>query len=208
MAIAVTLALALGGTGIADAATGGNFVLGRANRESSTASLASSRGAPLSLSAPAGTAPLAVNRKALVKNLNAQYTGGLTAGQLRATGGDGFTSPGTVTRIDQSGELVAATGHLPAGTYYVTAAAEVDIAGGDVFGLCYIAKGSDPRTMIQAGSSDREGIDQLAETAAVSVAAGDTVQEWCKTRDFNGSTTLDTGIIAIRILSSSGTPPA
>jgi len=56
-AVAVTVSLLIGGAGFADAATSGNFLLGKANKETSTASLANSRGTPLALSAPAGKAP-------------------------------------------------------------------------------------------------------------------------------------------------------
>jgi hypothetical protein len=115
--VVVTLALIVGGSGLASAATGGDFILGRANHETTTAALANSRGTPLSLAAPAGRAPLAVNRTGMVKNLNAQYTGGLTAAQLRATGGDGFTLAGADTPIDSKGEVVVSTGPLPAGIY-------------------------------------------------------------------------------------------
>lgn len=89
--IAVILALVVGGAGFADAATGGNFILGKANSENSTASLSNSRGTPLKLSAPANVAPLAVNGPAMVANLNANYLGGLSASDLQPTGGDGFT---------------------------------------------------------------------------------------------------------------------
>ena len=54
----------------AGAATGGNFILGKANSETSTASLSDSKGTPLKLSAPAGVAPLAVSGNALVANLD------------------------------------------------------------------------------------------------------------------------------------------
>jgi hypothetical protein len=74
--VVAVLALLFGGAGIAGAATGAAFMLGRSNSETSTAKLSDSRGTPLSLSAPKNTAPLAVNRSAMVKNLNAQYLGG------------------------------------------------------------------------------------------------------------------------------------
>ncbi len=76
----LALFVALGGT--AAAATGGNFVLGRANSESTGASLSTSSGSPLALNAPSGHAPLAVNQRVQVNNLNAQYVGGRSAAQL------------------------------------------------------------------------------------------------------------------------------
>jgi hypothetical protein len=69
--------LALGGT--ASAATGGTFLLGQSNPESAKATLSSSAGTPLALKAPSGAAPLQVNRKILVRNLNADYLAGLHA---------------------------------------------------------------------------------------------------------------------------------
>jgi hypothetical protein len=61
--VAVTLALLFGGTTIADAANGGNFLLGKANTETATATLTNTKGTPLKLAAPSGHAPLAVTQK-------------------------------------------------------------------------------------------------------------------------------------------------
>jgi hypothetical protein len=208
-AVAVTISLVLGGAGLADAANGGSFLLGRANKETATASLSNSRGTPLKLSAPKGRAPLAVNRSGLVKNLNAQYTGGLTAGQLQAAGGDGFTRQNASIPIDAKGEIVTGTGHLPAGTYYVTATALLNVASGDQAGFCAIVRGSQPGTILAYGGQDGEGYVQAAETVAVAITAGDTIKEECGTRGTaGGSVTYNAGITAIRILSSHGTAPA
>jgi hypothetical protein len=203
-AVAVTVSLLIGGAGFADAATGGNFLLGKANKETSTASLADSRGTPLALSAPAGKAPLAVNRKVMIKHLNAQYLGGRTATGLAVTGGQGFTTPGTSTPINDTGPTVVAfTGLLPAGTYYVSATATLAVAPGDGFGDCWIAKESAPNSEFNVGSTGQEGEYTVAETAAVTVTIGATLEELCDTGGSNGSTAVDAGIIAIRVLSSS-----
>jgi hypothetical protein len=204
---AVTLIILFGGTGLAYAANGGNFVLGRSNSESATASLSNSRGVPLSLSASRGHAPLAVNRTTMVSNLNAQYTGGLTATQLQSSGGDGFTQPGTNTPIGSTSPLVAGTGNLPAGIYYVTATADVIVQQADGGAVCYIDKGSN-RMAFSASEVGQPGLWSLAETAAVSVKSGDTLQEHCAAGGNNGSVAVDAGITAIRIRSSEGTPPA
>jgi hypothetical protein len=206
--VTLALALVLGAGGGAAAATGGNFVLGKANTETTTATLSNSQGTPLKLSAPAGTAPLAVNRTALVPNLNAQYLSGFTFDQLAVQGGDGYTRPGTATPIDFNGEKVVSTGNLSPGTYYVNATAALDVAAGDVQGSCFIVKGSDPTSVINAGGEYREGSVEAAETAAIAVTGGDTIQEWCETNGFNGSTAGDAGITAIRVLFFSGTPGA
>lgn len=205
--IAVTVALLIGGAGFADAATGGNFILGKANSETSTASLTDSKGTPLKLSAPASVAPLAVNGNAMVANLNANYLGGLSASDLQPTGGDGFTN--TSISLGPLGTLtvVASTGALPAGTYYVTATAFMQLPGGGD-GTCYITTGSKPDTLLATGGGSGPQ-QEAAETVAVSVTAGDTLQESCATNDSTpGSVSLYAGITAIRILSSSGTTPA
>jgi hypothetical protein len=148
----LTLALALVlGAGGGAAATGGNFVVGEANTETATASLSNTKGTPLSLSAPAGAAPLTVNRKALVTNLNAQYLSGFTFDQLAVQGGDGFTRPNTFTPIDGDGVEVASTGHLSPGTYYVTATAMLDVAPGDSTVICTIVRGSAPGVALSEG---------------------------------------------------------
>lgn len=207
--IAVTLALVVGGAGFADAATGGNFILGEANHESSTARLTNSRGTPLKLSAPANVAPLAVNRTAMVANLNANYLGGLSAVDLQPTGGDGFISPGTDTPLSGSPTVVASTGALTAGTYYVTATALIDGVGG-AESTCWITTGSNPTQALATGGGSYGAQQQAAETVAAFVAAHDTLQEWCEgiTGGAGQATAYDAGIIAIRILLSSGTPPA
>lgn len=129
--------------------------------------------------------------------------GSLSAAGLAVTGGEGFTTPATDTPVSSTPALVAATGKLPAGTYYVTATALLVIAPGDSHGTCWIARASDPTIMINLGGAGQEGEYQAAETAAVTVAAGDSLQELCDTAGTNGSLAADAGIVAIRVLSSS-----
>lgn len=106
---------------VAGASNGRGLVLGRSNGETSSAGLSDSRGTtPLSLSAPKNKAPLAVSRDVMVGNLNAQYVGGLSAGSLKLTGGYGYSPPNAdIAMAHNSGRVVAETGRLPAGTYYV-----------------------------------------------------------------------------------------
>jgi hypothetical protein len=205
--IVVTLALVVGGSGLASAATGGDFLLGRANHEAATASLSNSRGTPLALAAPRGRAPLAVNQGTMVKNLNAQYTGGLTAAQLQPTGGVGFTPIATDTPIGTTSVVVVATERLPAGTYYVTATALLEVAPGDGFGFCWVAKAS-TGAAVSLGGQNREGWVQAAETAAVAITAGDFLEEGCYVGASNGSVLYNAGITAARVLASYGTSPA
>jgi len=205
-ALTLALALVLGGAGGAAAATGGNFLLGKANTETATASLSNSKGTPLMLSAPFGVPQLKVNKTdAVIPNLDAQFAGGYTGNQMANFGGDGFT--GNATSIDPAA-MVAETDPLPAGTYYVTATAMLSVQPGDQAGGCLIAKGSAPTLAITFGEQLQEGVITVAETAAVKVTTDDTLQEWCETGGNNGSFANNAAITAIRIAFSLGTPPA
>ena len=205
--IATTSVLVFGGVGIAGAATGGNFILGKANGETTQAYLNNSTGTPLKLVAPANAAPLKVSNSNLVSGLNSQYLGGFSAQQV-ATGGDGFTAPGTDTPLNNTAaKEVASTGSLPGGTYYVNATALLFVASGDVDGFCYVVKGSGGGA-VAYGGTQTTGYGQAASTAAVNVSSGDTLQQWCYTGGANGSAAFNAGITAIRVLSSSGTAPA
>jgi hypothetical protein len=208
-AFGLVAAVVLGGAGVASAANGGNFILGHSNTETVKSTLSNSNGTPLQLNASAGNAPLKVNSSVQVPGLNASEVGGLTSSKLVA-GGDGFTKPGTNTPISSTGAgtEVASTGALAAGTYYVTATVLLDVAAGDVEGLCYMARGSALGTSLSTGGASHEGIVQAAETVAVSVTAGDTLQEWCLTGGTHGTVAYNAGITAVRVLSSSGTTPA
>jgi hypothetical protein len=209
-AIVLALAVILGGFGVADAATGGAFLLGRANHESSTASLVTSHGIPLSLSAPKGKAPLAVNRSTEVKHLNAEYVGGLSASVLKPSGGDDYAAPDSAVSLPALAEVgVANTGPLPAGTYYVTATADINLATGDPFGGCIVTLNNDVNNYLQAGDESGGPRITVAETLAVAVPAKGSLQEYCGiSGSAGGSTVNDAGLTAIKILSSSGTAPA
>jgi hypothetical protein len=208
--IATTLLLAAGGAGIADAATGGDFLLGKSNRESSTASLSNSKGTPLSLSAPKNTAPLAVNRSTLVKNLNANFVGGLSAADLKPTGGDDFTSVDAGIDIPALAAVTAAeTGKLTAGTYYVSATAMFDLAAGNTGGICQIVRASNLNHPLSEGGANGGPFVEAAETVAVKVKNNERLVEKCFVEGSSSSqsTIFDAGISAIRVLASSGTKP-
>jgi hypothetical protein len=205
-AFGLTAALVLGGTGVASAANGGNFILGHTNSETTTSYLNNSNGTPLKLNAPGNAAPLKVSNSNLVSGLNAQFVNGMSPSQL-ATGGDGFTTAGTDTAINSTASEIVSTGALAAGTYYVNASALLFVTSGDFQGFCYVAKGSNGQALTYGGE-DREGWFTAAETIAVHVNAGDTLQEWCYSDGTNGSIVYDAGITATRVLSSSGTAAA
>ena len=203
--VTLALALVIGGAGGAAAANGGNFLLGKANTETAPATLSNTKGTPLKLTAPFGTPPLTVNKTdAQINNLDAQFTGGYTGNQMANLGGDGFT---TTESLFSPLAMVAETDPLPAGTYYVTATAWLDVAPDDTGGSCWIAKGSDPSTALNLGSEDRTGEITLAETAAASMTVNDTLQEWCEVGGTSNSVLASAGITAIRIAFSLGTPP-
>jgi hypothetical protein len=76
-------------TGTAEAATGGAFVLGRANSTAGTTSLTSSNATPLSLRGPTNTAPLSIGvNQTVVPHLNSDLLDGLHASafQRKLTG--------------------------------------------------------------------------------------------------------------------------
>lgn len=194
--------LLAGGTA-AGAATGASFILGKANSETAQASLKNSTGTPLKLTAPANAAPLKVSNSNLVTGLNAQYLSGMTETGLAVTGGEGFTAPATNAPIGLTPTVVASTGTLAGGTYYVSATALLDVAPNDSSGMCAIATGSAPGHPLNWSLEKQTSYFTVAETAAVTVSAGDTLEEVCQAGNNNGSVASDAGIIAIRVLSSS-----
>ena len=212
--VAVTLALLFGGTTIADAANGGNFLLGKANTETATATLTNTKGTPLKLAATSGHAPLAVTQKTLVKNLNAQFTGGLSAAQLQTTGSEATRLPNSDIPIDGNPTVIVSTPSLPAGLYFITATALLNVASGDIGGFCIIRKASDSATAFSEGGATQTGIVQAAETVATNVSAGDDFEEDCFATGGIPSVANGAGITAIRILAngsshhsaSTGTP--
>jgi hypothetical protein len=87
-AIAISVAalvVALSGTSYA--ATGGTFLLGRANSATALSSLSNSKGTALQLSSKPGTPPLTVSNSVQVPKLNASELGGSpAAGFMQGTG--------------------------------------------------------------------------------------------------------------------------
>lgn len=210
-AFALTLAAVFGATGIANGAlASGVFVLGHANSESRTASLSTSKGVPLSLSAPKNTAPFGVNRNTLVKNLNASMVGGLSPAGIKLSGGEGFLPVESNKMItDDVFTKVAGTPKLAAGTYYVVATALINLTTGDTGATCVIEKDNGGISMLASGGADGDHFVQASESVAVSLPKGGTVQELCMIKGTNpGSLVDDAGLIAIRIPASSGKKPA
>jgi hypothetical protein len=201
--IVVTVALIFGGAGLAGAATGGAFLLGRSNSETSAATLSNSRGTPLSLSAPKNKAPLAVNRNVMVRNLNAQYVGGLSASALKPTGSYGMDAE-AISLPSTGYTEVATTGTLAAGTYYVTATAEINVEAGNSGALCLLTLNGDTDVPFADGGQTGNSFVQAAETVGVTIRAKGKFEELCTVLGSgNASELLTASITAIRILSSS-----
>jgi hypothetical protein len=200
--VAVTLALIVGAAGFADAATGGDFLLGRANTAKATSVLTDTTGIPLSLNAPSGKSPLSVNSTTQVNRLNAQYVGGQSARQLQATGGIGLTAAAADIPLPQNDTTeVAATGELAAGTYYVSATALL-YADGTAPVYCTINGAPD-----NWGGGSGANYIQAAESTDVTVPANTVLTEVCYADGINQEA-YDAAIMAIRMTSSSaGTEP-
>jgi hypothetical protein len=81
------VALVFSMSGTAYAATGGTFLLGKANAESSVSSLSNGHGTALNLSSAPGKPSLTVNRSVQIPNLNASELHGIAAsGFIHGTG--------------------------------------------------------------------------------------------------------------------------
>src|ERR1700722_19711621 len=201
--VAVSVALVIGAAGFADAATGGNFLLGKTNTENATSVLTNTTGGPLSLNAPPGKSPLSVNSSLQVNRLNAQYVGGESAKHLNTTGGVGLTAPAADIALPMSATTsVASTGALPAGTYYVSATAML-FAGGTSPVYCRVIGAP-----TNWGGGSGANYLQAAETTVVTVPANTILTEGCYAYG-TGQFAYDAAITAIRINSSStGTVPS
>ena len=92
-ATAISLAaLVFAMSGTAYAATGGDFLLGKANTATSVTALTNSKGTALSLSASPATPPLKVSNSVQVPSLNASELGGHTSSAFLPTNGTAANS--------------------------------------------------------------------------------------------------------------------
>jgi len=124
----VALFMAMSGTAVA--ATGGSFILGKSNSASSVTSLTSSTGPALSLRAPAGTAPLQVNRSLKVDRLNADLLDGVDATGFARIG---TTSTGARTTLaNPDGVPLRLTSKAGSAPLQVTSSAKVGNLNADL----------------------------------------------------------------------------
>jgi hypothetical protein len=200
------LCLAAGGLGVATAANGGSLVLGQHNTATSTTTLKSSDGTPLSLVGTKSKPPLSVNSSRRVKHLNASLLGGQSARQLAVVGSavqskTNDASPGTALSIDSSAAtLVARTGHLARGTYFVSASALLHATSADG-GFCFVARDSDGADALEYGGAGTAGYLQAAETVVAKVKASQTLGEYCYGKSA-GVTEYNAGMLAVRVADS------
>jgi hypothetical protein len=166
------VALVFSMSGTAYAATGGTFVLGKANAESSVASLSNSRGTALNLSSSTGKPPLTVNRSVQIPNLNASELHGISAsGFIHGTGttaskrvtvtGTGASALALTPGSALIGQCVAGTG----GDLYLSLGNGASGTWWNLFG----AYNSDTSEIItQLSPRDFIVVAQVAEGSAVS----------------------------------------
>jgi hypothetical protein len=117
--------------GGAYAATGGTFILGKANTETTTATLTNSAGTPLSLVAKTGLPALKVSNTVKITNLNADRLNGRTESQFALAGGQfaSITSSGSTAfdfNNDGTNDSQVTFATCPAGTQLVSGGADQD----------------------------------------------------------------------------------
>jgi hypothetical protein len=149
------LALFMAMSGSAVAATGGNFILGRSNSAGSVSTLASTSGPVLSLRAPAGSAPLQVNRTVKVGNLNADLLDGKDASAFVAKGAFDALRTENAALTRRVVELEARSADLGA---LVTRVAELEHKQGDQSAL--VARVAELESLLEGVS--RETVDGAA----------------------------------------------
>lgn len=81
-ALGVAIVL-VGGTGIATAATGGNFILGRSNSATTQTFITNPNGPALGITSKAGTPPFTLGNSVKVPRLNSDYLDNLDSTQLQ-----------------------------------------------------------------------------------------------------------------------------
>jgi hypothetical protein len=106
--VIATAALFVAMSGTAYAATGGTFLLGKANTATSVTSLSNSKGTALSLSSNTNKPPLTVNSAVQVPNLNASTVDGYSAYSFVQGGGTEHVVWGGPTSITATSEQTTA----------------------------------------------------------------------------------------------------
>lgn len=200
--------LATGSLGVAAAANGGSLILGTNNTATATTTLTDKGEAPLSLITGKSKAPLRVNSKHRVPNLNADLLDGKSAGALvtRGSGASTRFADGNRGLLGTSPLAVVSTAKLAAGIYYVQASISFFIPD-DIDGVnCFTsAAGPTPEydgDFTRAERGTGENFSNVAETTVLKVSAGTRIREWCTSDTGTGGTVevIHAGLIAIRVV--------
>jgi hypothetical protein len=197
------LSVAVGGLGVATAANGGSLTLGHSNTATKTTTLSDSRGTPLSLKAGHGKPPLRVSSSTKVKHLNADELDGSSASALATSGSGASTNfpDGHRGIVKTSPTLVARTGRLQKGTYFVSASASAFTSSDTSFLECFVTANR-PTTKDEDNASSAEGaFVGIPETVVMSVTKGQRISQYCFVVPSTPSTgqISQAGIIATRI---------
>lgn len=139
-AVGAAAILVVGFDGVTYAATGGSLLLGKINKAGAATTVQRTTAGPaLSLrTTSTSAAPMTVNGKGMVGNLNANFVGGNTAAQLIAK-----SAPTSLVFTDSSARangVTYAPVAVPAGTYLLTFNANVVMTG--------TASKADPNEMV------------------------------------------------------------
>jgi hypothetical protein len=117
--------------GAAYAATGGTFLIGRANAATTTTTLTDTKGTPLSLVAKAGAPALKISNTVKIPNLNAALLGGRAESTFALAGGQFASISSTTTSAfdfnqDGTNDSRVAFATCPTGTVLVSGGADQD----------------------------------------------------------------------------------
>lgn len=199
--------LATGTLGVATAANGGALILGTNNTATATTTLTDKGEPPLSLVTGSSKAPLKVNSKHRVPNLNADLLDGKSATGLvtRGSGASTRFADGNRGLLGSSATAVASTARLAAGTYYVQASISFYLPDAVDSVTCFTsAQGPTPEydgDFTRAEHATGENFPNISETTVIKVAQGARIKEWCVPNDGApaGTEVIHAGLIALRV---------
>ena len=194
----IALLFAMSGTAVA--ATGGDFILGKANTASSVSSLTNTKGTALSVSSASTTPPLTVSNSVQVPKLNASELGGTPAparelGGTPASGfihGGGNISDGRLSLLPGADEeLVSAPGS--AIVAYCATAGDSLYLFGEQQATNELATWWNPGGVGQAtindstNAVDLDGTIPVTAVIVVQVDAGSNIVTYTVTESYNSS---------------------
>jgi hypothetical protein len=178
------LVVALSGTSYA--ATGGTFLLGRANKASTVSSLSNSNGTALRLSSKHGTPPLTVSSSVLVPSLNASELGGIPAARFMQ--GTGSADSGTVAIVGPGfGEITAGPGSSITGVCDANSTTGADLVVDLSVAGTIVWWNKDGTSNSDSDSAQITQESQLDYVVVVQVVQGDAVSTYTASQTYNAS---------------------